>query len=47
MTVPGVKIRDAIRHKSFDRMYSPQYQVSKELASAAVDLFELMPGAVS
>ena len=35
------------RRKSFDRLYSPHYQVDKELASAAADLSELMLGAVS
>ena len=45
--VPGVMIADEHGHKSFDRMYNPQDQVHKELASAAADLFELTPGAIS
>lgn len=35
------------RRESFDRLYSPQYQVNKKPASAAADLSELMLGAVS
>ncbi len=45
--VPGIMIGDEHRHKSFDRMHNPQYQVNKEPASAAADLSELIAGAKS
>lgn len=44
--VSGVMIGDEHRHKSFDGMYIPQYQVHQERASEASDLFELIPGAI-
>ena len=45
--IPGVMIGDEHRHKGFEGIYKPLYQVHKERASAAADLSELIPGAIS